>query len=388
MSLRLGIVGTGQFAQGFIPLFKAHPLVGELSLCDINAGKLAAAAERFGVRRTFPSLDAIAASDVDAVAIFTQNWLHGPQAAQALRAGKHVYSAVPPGISLDELRDLVRAVEETGRVYMLGETSYYYPAVIYCRQKFAEGAFGHVVYAEGNYYHDYDHGLYEVMQARGGADWRRYAGSPPMHYPTHSTSAVLSVTGARLTHVSCQGWVDRHADGLFRADANRWGNVFSDESALFRASDGSIVRINEFRRIGGLGGERATILGTEASFEHSQTGHWWLPKNGTRQCVDELLRHAGREFPGRGVYNDMSQVHPVERLPVEFVGLPNSHAGSHQFLVDDFVKAVAAGAQPALDVWSAARFCAPGLVAHESARRGGELLEIPDFGPGSDSELP
>jgi predicted dehydrogenase len=27
--------------------------------------------------------------------LFTQNWLHAPQAVQALNAGKHVYSAVP-----------------------------------------------------------------------------------------------------------------------------------------------------------------------------------------------------------------------------------------------------------------------------------------------------
>jgi len=27
MSIKIGMVGTGQMAQGFIPLFKAHPLV-------------------------------------------------------------------------------------------------------------------------------------------------------------------------------------------------------------------------------------------------------------------------------------------------------------------------------------------------------------------------
>ena len=40
-------------------------------------------------------------SDVDAVAIFTQRWTHGPLVVQALRAGKHVYSAVPMAISED-----------------------------------------------------------------------------------------------------------------------------------------------------------------------------------------------------------------------------------------------------------------------------------------------
>jgi len=35
---------------------------------------------------------------------------------------------------------------------------------------------------------------------------------------------------------------------------------------------------------------------------------------------------------------------------------------------------------PPNHIWAAARYCAPGIVAHESARRDGERLPIPDFG--------
>jgi len=31
-------------------------------------------------------------------------------------------------------------------------------------------------------------------------------------------------------------------------------------------------------------------------------------------------------------------------------------------------------------VWAAARYCLPGIVAHESAKRNGELLDVPDLG--------
>ncbi|MBI2503389.1 MAG: gfo/Idh/MocA family oxidoreductase, partial [Candidatus Latescibacteria bacterium] len=33
MALKIGVVGTG-FARSFIPLFKAHPLVGEVMLAE------------------------------------------------------------------------------------------------------------------------------------------------------------------------------------------------------------------------------------------------------------------------------------------------------------------------------------------------------------------
>lgn len=62
-----------------------------------------------------------------------------------------MYSAVPTGVTLDEITQLVRAVEETGRIYMIGETSYYYPAPVYCRKRLADGAFGHIVYGEAEY---------------------------------------------------------------------------------------------------------------------------------------------------------------------------------------------------------------------------------------------
>jgi hypothetical protein len=35
---------------------------------------------------------------------------------------------------------------------------------------------------------------------------------------------------------------------------------------------------------------------------------------------------------------------------------------------------------PRVNAWLAARFTVPGLVAHESAKLGGALLDVPDFG--------
>lgn len=380
MGVTVGIVGTGTFAQPFLPLFEAHPMVDELVLCDLDPSKLEEVARRYGIRRTFSSLDALCDSDVGAIALFTQNWLHGPQAIQALEAGKHVYSAVPPGITIEEVENLVRTVERTARVYMLGETSFYYPAVIYCRHRFAAGDFGFIVYGEAEYYHDWDHGLYDVMKKRGGERWREIAGSPPMHYPTHSMSQIISVTGAHVTHVSCNGFVDRADDGMYGRDINRWENSFSNETALFTMSDGSCCRINEFRRIGHPGAVRMSLFGTEASFETNHAGSMWLTKDAkdAHQLDDDLA--LGDVVTPNGVYHDVARTHPLDQLPREFAGLPNGHAGSHQYLVDDFVRACVTKTTPPNNVWMAARYALPGIVAHESAMRDGEQLAVPDLG--------
>ncbi len=391
--MKIGICGVGRFACCFIPLFKAHPLVEEVVLADVRMERAKATADRTGVRRVMASLDELCRSDVDAIAIFSQRQLHGSQSLQALHAGKHVYSAVPMGMSVEECAAIVEAVQRTGLLYMTGETSYYYPSTIYCRNRFRAGDFGQFVYAEAQYLHDMQH-FYDSYQRSGGADWKRVAGLPPMYYPTHSLSMVLSVTGARATHVSCLGFADHHEDGVFGAGRNHWDNPFSNESALMRTSDGGVMRINEMRRVGWFGGNSVymSFFGTAASYEENATSNCWATlqqadlkdltaelKCGPSSWHDEDGNLVG-EGTGEEFFTGVCQHHPVARLPRSFQGLPNGHYGSHQFLVDDFVTAWSRGALPPCHAWNSARWNIPGLIAHESAKREGAMLTVPDFG--------
>lgn len=75
-----------------------------------------------------------------------------------------------------------------------------------------------------------------------------------------------------------------------------------------------------------------------------------------------------------------ASVHPVHRLPESFLRLHNGHMGSHQFLADDFVRAVTTRTLPPVNAWEAAKYCVPGLVAHQSALANGQAMDIPDLG--------
>ncbi len=410
MGLKVGLCGAGQFGTCFVPVFQRHPAVDEVYLADIRPDRLATEAARLGVRRTFDSLEALCASDCDCVALFTQRWHHARQAIAALKAGKHVYSAVPAAVALDELAELVETVTATGRIYMLGETSYYRAQTTYCRDKFAAGEFGRFVYGEGQYHHDMAH-MYKSFMYSGGNEWKPTASFPPMLYPTHSTAFVLGVTFSRMTEVCCFGYVDDHPDGIFDAGVSLWQNTFSNQSALFRTADGGMARVNEFRRVG-AGDGRMTIMGTHAAYEEQpgQGVFTWLDFppgydlrddaahreaahavkfrsedvsairtfNGV-EVTEENLGDLPREYLGKK-FLGVSAAQPWQQLPVEFAGVPNGHDGTHVFLVNDFVRAVVANKLPPNHVWLAARYNAPGIVAHESAKRGGELLPIPDYG--------
>lgn len=398
MGLKIGIGGGGSFAGSFIPLFQAHPAVDEVCIAELMPDRRQAQAQRFGVTRTFESIDALCKSDVDAIAIFSQRWMHGPQAVQALKAGKHVYSAVPAAITIEEVERLLDAVKSTGLTYMVGETSYYYPATIYCRQRFADGDFGHYVFGEAEYLHDMSVGFYEAFQHSGGKDWKQTASFPPMLYPTHSVSMILSVTGAHMTEVSCMGYRDRLDDGVFQTGVSLWQNDFSNETGLFRTSDGGMARINEFRRVGYRASPepevRLSMFGTNGSFETQTRAASWNTVDGEFEDITELLtvRRDYKDLIGTeafeaipvdlraGFFSGISKVHDASRLPGVFAGLRNGHEGSHQFLVLDFIEAILSGKPAPNNAWFAARCCLPGIVAHESAKRDGELLKIPDYG--------
>jgi predicted dehydrogenase len=397
MMMKLGIVGAGSFSKQFVPLFQAHPLIEQVTVTDLLPERRQAFEQNFGIA-SYASFDEMLKSDVTAVAIFTQRHLHGPLVIQALKAGKHVYSAVPMADKIEEIQEILELAAKTRLIYMMGETGYYYPAALFCRSELQKGSFGQFVYAEAQYYHDMDHGFYEAYQHSGGAEWRRSAGVPPMHYPTHSIGALVSATGAYAKKVSCFGYRDdQHEDQVFGVGKNDWDNPFSNETAILHMSNGGICRSNEYRRVGikKSTSYMGTFYGTKASYEWAFADHYFMQSEGkqmTVRNVSELLNSVElekhRSDPdfalqvANGKYDSlsMSPIMNAARLPKEFEPLEAGHRGVHKFLVDDFAKAVDTGKLPPNHAWAAARYNIPGLIAHESAMRHGELMSVPDFG--------
>lgn len=394
---KVGIVGLGQFAPEFIDLFQSHPYVSDVYVCDVVEERVRRIAADFGIDTVFSSFSDLLDSDVDAVAIFTQRWMHGPMAIEALKRGKHVYSAVPMAIAVEEIEEILQLVSETGLTYMMGETSYYYPAVVFCRDRWNRGEFGRFVFGEGEYLHDMSDGFYKAFQYSGGENWKSTASYPPMLYPTHSISAVLAVTGAHATSVSCVGFVDAENDGVFDKDVSLWQNDLSNETALFTTSDGGSMRINEFRRVGVAPYRpevRLSLFGTLGAFEQQTDAVVWQTHDGYEDVKQEVTAirstaplksdRRARDGVDRALIESFTTgfapVHDTSTLPPEFAGLHNGHEGSHQFLIRDFVTAVAEQSLPPVNAWVAARYTIPGIVAHQSALQGGARLVVPDFG--------
>ena len=189
--MTVAVIGCGRFAKNFVPLFKAHPAVSRVLVCDLIPERAQQYATAFDVEIIDSFGQALASPDVDAIAIFTQRDRHGPMAIAALEAGKHVYSAVPCAIDIEDIIRIKELVERTHLTYSMGETGFYRPAAIFCREEHTKGTFGSFTYGEAQYNHDVRN-MEQSFRSSAGDDWRRYAGIPPMFYSTHSTSMILS----------------------------------------------------------------------------------------------------------------------------------------------------------------------------------------------------
>ncbi len=366
--VRVGVVG-GNFGTSF--QWHLHPNSRVTAVCDLRPDRLARMVEIYRCSSTFKSYrDLLKHPELDAVAVFTPAPLHVWMAIKAMKAGKHVISAVPAGMSIEELERLLECVAKTGMKYMMAETSYYRPEIITCREWAQQGKFGTIFYSEAEYHHE---GLIPLMfDERGFPTWRH--GFPPMHYPTHSTGMVIPVTGERLVEVQAIGWGDNHE--IVRT--NQYKNPFWNTTGFFKTSGGHSSRISVFWHVAAGGTERAQFYGDHLSFLMAR------PERSPNTVI-QISKEGKIVVDANGYPEGQVSIEPYkvpnywERLP-EPLRIPTGHGGSHTFLTHEFIRAIIEDRQPAVNVWEAIAYTAPGIIAHQSALRGGEVMKIPDYG--------
>ncbi|MCZ2155312.1 MAG: Gfo/Idh/MocA family oxidoreductase, partial [Bryobacterales bacterium] len=305
---------------------------------------------------------------VEAIGLFTPAPDHVRHALACLHAGKHVLSAVPAAMSLEECAQLIEAVKRTGLTYMMAETSYYQQMAISARKFYQQGAFGNLFECESEYHHA---GLDDLFVENGQRTWRY--GFPPMHYPTHCTTHLLGVTGERITRVSCLGW----GDGNPVLKDNVYRNPFWNETAFFETNRGTAFRVAVWWKGAHRGTERAKYYGDKMSF-------FYPDPNGLGAKIVRWSN--GKETDSGGFARQGSHIEDYEDPKWWATGMlpeplrhPSGHEGSHTFITHEFVSAVLEGRRPTVNVHEAVAYTAPGIVAHQSALRGGEQLKVPAF---------
>jgi predicted dehydrogenase len=112
--------------QGWTITNKSFPFVDFVALADVDANVLAdhvAKVEKASGRKPDATADyrrILDRKDVDAVMIATPDHWHTKIALEAMAAGKDVYCEKPLTLTIDEGKQIERAVKQTGRVFQVG----------------------------------------------------------------------------------------------------------------------------------------------------------------------------------------------------------------------------------------------------------------------------
>ncbi|MBP7051223.1 MAG: Gfo/Idh/MocA family oxidoreductase [Phycisphaerae bacterium] len=339
--VRVGIVGFGVCQFGAQFGFQDHPNVEIVAVSDLIPERRNGLMKACRCEKSYDSLEEMVKDPkIEAIFVATDAPSHARHCMEVLNHGKHVMTAVPAVVgSLEQAQQLVETVQKTGLKYMMAETSCFREDCYAMRQIYHAGGFGRLIFSEGEYYH------YSPTPIPSYKDWR--VGMPPLWYPTHSTAYYIGVTGKRFTSVSCVG--SNAGYPAFGPGANKYGNPFSDEVALFQTSEGGCSRMLMCKGVFGL------------------------------------VNETGRVFGEKGYMNEMNYQGSMKDLPdLARPPLPSSvdpggHGGSHGLLMNEFITSILQDRRPMVDVYEALAMTVPGIIAHQSALKGGETLQVPQF---------
>ncbi|MCB9914818.1 MAG: Gfo/Idh/MocA family oxidoreductase [Planctomycetes bacterium] len=121
--LRHAGIGVGGMGAEDLKQISQHPEVDIVALCDVDEGRLRAAAERHpGAKlfRDWRELFRVMADEIDSVHVTTPDHMHAPIGLRALELGKHVYCQKPLTRTVSEARAMARAARSAGVVTQMG----------------------------------------------------------------------------------------------------------------------------------------------------------------------------------------------------------------------------------------------------------------------------
>jgi hypothetical protein len=93
--------------------------------------------------------------------------------------------------------------------------------------------------------------------------------------------------------------------------------------------------------------------------------------------LDKLSREGMVYFEGEDKHAPKTTACPIVDPSAPAGAEEGGHGTSEYFMLRDFIEAVRSGKRPAIDAVRAADMTIPGLIAHESAMKGGEWLKVP-----------
>lgn len=352
---RVGVAGVSR-GRSLTRVFGAHSRVEVTALCDIDTAKLADIGKAFNLtdKQLYTDYDTFLSAPMDIVVIATPIALHAEHTIKALESKRHVLCEQTAAYTIEDCGRIVDAVRRTGLKYMMAENYCYFHYIREWQKLVDAGKIGNIYYAEGEYIHEI---INLLVDAKTGKYYWRHS-RPPVWYCAHTLGPILTLMKDRVVR-GCGV-----TSGFTRKPDFKDHIGFLDiEVGLFQTEKGALVKI---------------LRSQVAARPHMV----WYSLYGTRGHLE------GARDRGEGLYysEEMNGYKNAVALPSSLVdpdapaeAKQGGHGTSEYFMIRDFLDAIEQNTQPPIDVARAMDFTVPGLIAHESAMKGGQWMDVPQF---------
>ncbi|GHC66785.1 Gfo/Idh/MocA family protein [Roseibacillus persicicus] len=368
--LNIAIVGLG-FGAEFIPIYQRHKGANMAAICQRTEATLKEVGDKYGIEKRYQSYeDLLKDPDIDAIHINTPIPDHAEHSIAALKAGKHVACTVPMATSVEDCKTIVDLVQQTGLKYMMMETVVYAREFLYMKDLYDKGELGKLQFLKGSHQQDME-------------GWPGYwPGLPPMHYATHCVGPVLGLGRNQAEYVSC------FPSGTIAEEMHDcYGSPYAVETChiKFKDSDLSALVYRSLFDVARQYRESIEVYGSKKSVE------WPLIEH--EPLVIHTAKKPEPEIPERVECPDFAHLLPEEIAPFTTGGVYGGeegeehlsftqgagHGGSHPHLVHQFLEYIAGRGEGYPNAVQSANITCTGILAHESAQKGGELVRLPEF---------
>ena len=352
-TVRLGLIGIGNMGSAHLSCIGGGLVRGLRvdAVCDIDRGRLDAARSKYPHLRAYDDPQALIADDgLDAVLIAVPHRAHAALGIRAFSRGLHVLCEKPLDVSTTQAQALIRAAEDSGRVFGIMLNQRTDPLFARARQLVQNGELGalhRTVWIVTNWLRSqryYDSGGWR-------ATWRGEGGGVLLNQAPHQLDLWQWICGmpAALSAVCDTGKYHRIE---VEDDATVLARFTNGATGVFVTTTGDCPGTNRLE----IDGERGKLV-----LEHGEL-HLWQ----TAAPCAELIADAPEMSPDGGC------THTVYR--------PNAPASAHRGILQNFTDAVLHGT-PLL---------APGAdglnelmlsnAAYLSAWQGGAWVDLPPDG--------
>lgn len=146
--MKVGFIGMGGIAHTHVPGWQASPYTEIVAGSDVNPAVFPAWKKKYGIKKFYEKPgDLIHDPDIDIVDICSPNMFHTEQAVAALKAGKHVLCEKPLAPSPAQIKQMIAAREQSGKMLMTAQHFRFHGNSQAVKAEIVNGALGEIYHA-------------------------------------------------------------------------------------------------------------------------------------------------------------------------------------------------------------------------------------------------